>query len=175
MFISLKNEDLTNEYLLDIVSELNLAINDYRKQAHCIEAELDHDRIEELQDFLRYVVVHGSFYLGIVMENEDLTKEFLVDTTRELEPSLEKYRSQVKLLEDDLDLDKIEELKEYWGHTMAVEDEYDFVLRMTYSEKLLLSLWTKIERLSQLRTRAAREHMRFFSLTSKPKSGSKTK
>jgi len=101
------------------------------------------------------------------MDNEDLIKEFLVDTTKELDPSLQEYRSQAKSLEADIDLDKIEELKEYWSQDMPEGDEYDFILRMTYSEKQLLRLWSKIERLTQLRVEAAREHMRLFSITNK--------
>jgi len=101
------------------------------------------------------------------MDIDVFKKEFLVDTTKELDPSLEKYRSQIKSLEDDIDVDKIEELKEYWNHDIPTEDEYEFVLRLTYSEKLLLRLWSKILRLTELRATAAREHMRLFSITNK--------
>ncbi len=101
------------------------------------------------------------------MNIDVLTKEFLVDTAKELDPSLQKYRSQAKILEDDIDLDKIDELKEYWNHDIPIENEYDFILRMTYSEKQLLRLWSKIFRLKQLRVTVGCKHMQLFSITNK--------
>jgi len=101
------------------------------------------------------------------MNIDVLTKEFLADTVKELDPSLQKYRSQAKTLEDGIDLDKLEELKEYWHHDMPIEDEYDFILRMTYSEKQLLRLWSKIFRLKQLRVTVGCKYMRLFSITNK--------
>jgi len=101
-------------------------------------------------------------------EDDQQTKNFLIDTTNALNESIEKYRVQVKDLEDDLTPERIEELVEYWDFSMPQECEYEFLLRICYSEKLLLTLWTKIKRLTELRARAAHQHMLLYSVTSNP-------
>jgi len=100
------------------------------------------------------------------MQKDDETKRFLIETTNALNQSIEKYRIQVKRLEDEMTPERIEELVEYWDFSMPQECEYEFLLRICYSEKLLLTLWTKVKRLTELRATAAHQHMCLYSPTS---------
>jgi len=102
------------------------------------------------------------------MQKDDETKRFLIETTNTLNQSIEKYRIQVKRLEDEMTPERIEELVEYWDFSMPQECEYEFLLRICYSEKLLLTLWTKVKRLTELRATAAHQHMRLYSTRSNP-------